>query len=142
MMLAVLVVAAGVLIGPAPANAEKMNGTTSSAEAAASWDCGGYWDSNQEFWVVECNRGSDGFEVYFDPHGEHLYVSDGFPNGHHTYAYLDIENTPELDYTRHHGRFHARDFNLSIAEGTRVSLRACSSNRSTAKCTPAIHARA
>lgn len=143
MVVAVLVVAAGAVIGPAPADAETMDGTSLSPEAAASWDCSAGWYDPDDKWVAKCHRGSGGsdesFGAYFEPYGEHLWVYDCFPNGRHTYAYLDLLDTPSVDYTRHHGGCHARDFNLSITDGTRFSLKVCSSTSSGAKCTPTLY---
>jgi hypothetical protein len=140
MVVAVLVVAVGAF-GSVPANAETPNGTAPSAGAAASWDCSAGWYSPNDMYVAKCQRGSDQFAAHFYPRGEHLAVIDCFPNGRHTYAYLDLLDTPHVDYTRHSGgcQGNSDSFNLSITDGTRFSLKVCSSTSSAAKCSPTLY---
>lgn len=138
--MAVLVIAGGLFVGPAPANAGTVV-AKSAADARASWSC---WADRLDDGTLQagCATSGDGFGAQFFPYGEHLWVGDCFPNDHHTYAYLDVLDTPNVDYTRHHGRCADRDFNLSITDGTRVSLKVCSSQTSGAKCSPTVYGRA
>jgi hypothetical protein len=140
--LAVLVVAISAFLAPAPANAE----VATSGRASRNWTCYNGWVPAGEYYRAECNSGGgqgDGqFYGRFDPHGEHLYVSDCFPNDHRTVVYLDILDTPYVDYTRTWNRCRSHDFNLSISEGTPISLMACSSRTSGAKCSPRTYGEA
>jgi hypothetical protein len=140
MVAAVLVIAAGVFIGPAPANAEGEE-TTRSVDSRASWDCWAYeYGDGRGLLTAGCSRSGETFKARFDPYGEHLWVDDCFPNDHHTYAYL---TTPDGIYTRHHGRCdNARDFNLRIPEGDQVGLTVCSSQLSGRKCSPTVYGEA
>lgn len=131
-VVALLVVGAGVFVGPVPAGAQP-GGT--GADARATWSCWANdnvdWDGLPELdYQAGCKRtsGSGSFGAVFYSYGEHLAVGDSFPNDHHTYAYLDILDTPYVDYTRHTGSNDS--FNLSISEGTRISLKVCSSQTS------------
>jgi hypothetical protein len=144
MVVALLVVAASAFIGPMPANAETASETPLSADAQASWACDTYdhGSGDRVEYNAYCTRGQDHFRAVFHAHGEHLKILDSFPNDHHTYAYLDILDTPYVDYTRHSGSGSWVDFNLSISDGTRISLKVCSSQTSGARCSPAIYGRA
>jgi hypothetical protein len=139
MMVAALAVVAGVFVGPVPgANAEGIEGTT-SADARRDWGC---WaaDGDNDYVTVGCydlGNSSTQFSADFREYGEHLDVYDCFNNNRRTVAYLDILDTPNVDYTRTNNRCNSSpDFNFSISDGTRISLMVCSSTASGSQCSP------
>jgi len=148
LVVALLVVGAGAFIGAVPANAEGLSATAPSASALASWNCWANdnvdWDGRPDLdYQAGCERATNTsrrFGAVFYSYGEGLHVYDRFGNDHHTYAYLDILDTPNVDYTRHTGS--SDDFDFSITEGTRISLKVCSSQTSGAKCSPTVYGRA
>lgn len=96
--------------------------------------------SGAEWYRVKCGRddGSGYIDATFFNYGEWLYITDMFPNDHHTYAYVGIRTSNPYTITRHTGENY-EGFNLDLAEGTDISLKVCTSAEPGRVCSDPIY---
>ncbi|MFB4317280.1 hypothetical protein [Actinomadura sp. 21ATH] len=66
-----------------------------------------------------------GVSVCWEPDGEHIYVCDLYPDGHHVYAVFGQAGRPDVWIRNYAGYDSCEHRNLDLPEGTRISMQGC-----------------